>query len=85
MMADEQIQCFPTNHRDQVVITSPIVHAILPLLRRVFLHPQTVKDTSAFLNNSVFKESLYIEDITTQFIKVIRKCTLQTLFFYPLK
>jgi hypothetical protein len=69
-MASEEVQCFPSNPRDQIVIAPTALHAVMPMLRGIFMHPTALNDIDIVSNNSLFKETLHIEDVSTQFIKV---------------
>lgn len=69
-MANEEIHCFPSSPRDQIVMATPVMHAVMPLLKGIFMHPTALQDIDIICRNDLLKETLHIEHMTTQFIKV---------------
>lgn len=47
------------------------IHAVLTNLRSILLHPILTRDIDILRNNQVFKQSLFIEELSSNFIKVI--------------
>ena len=58
-MADGSIKVWPRTLRDRVVVAPPVLHALLPQLRSVFVHLALLEPLSVF-RDPAFRDKLYV-------------------------